>query len=1719
MDPLGFLKQKLNQGLSDVEQWGSDVGNAVTGALHDVFHNNNQSSQPQQNQPTANQQQGASLSVRPLGQNPLSVPQTDQSQQQQNPMLKLNFGQNPAQTQQQQAPSQASQLNTKLVNFTAPTTPPLAKIGNTTTPFQQQVNRVNNPGPTIQDQPLDDPISKLFQGTLNAFTSIPKAAVDTGVSAFDLYGGHNLQASINASNAAKRQTDVATKSLQTIPQALVEGVSSLNPTQQTIQPKGRFATDILGTGGIQNIEKNVATNYDATKGQPAWERLGSAGLDLAGQGVKIASTVIPIAKGLGDLKAVATGDATAISPGTVNLVNNVKTDPDIAQAALTKLTSDPTTDPDIAKASDNITKVANDTVKPTKIVQGTVEPTTIAFHGSTNPNLTKLDTGSNLGLNEKRNLVYLTEDEGAAANYAKNRGEDGSGLGVLTDSNTGKVYKTQVSGNILDAYNQDGELSKLANTKEFQGLSGKTKNMLTNDGGLSQFQLEANPELTQFLKNQGVTAVRFHLPNGDGATELAVVNPDKVAIPSEEESLNKTGERAASTQEVDTLPSPYQQRRGIGIAPEDITEEDRKMASLTNSSPEYVAGQRIYKSRNLEAETAAQEVLQNGGNRDDAVRAYQDAHPGITKKDATFRVTRMAKESKLAVKPNMRYGNPEDGQHPLPKAEAGDYERADINKDIVIKNADRQEKVINEALTNLSENDRANFEDYHEGTKDIQEADNPEAVQHASNLATKGFDIGNALDHEAGGQTPHVDRYFPGYVDHNDPDVIAQDMHRAYNDLEQEVGPKEWNKMSESQKQDMVNNRLGEQQQGGSFREDENYGGYKNQPRDFASRQERRDAGVKDLYDDPRDAVSRYFQGLKYKVGNQAFKNAAVQADSTNIRSGLGDTLRYGKGDKDRVDLSEKGVKALQHNSINRKVGVGSKINRGIKKSLIKLGVPHAIIIPQRVAGALVALKSDLRDFNLTDIEKPLKTDNNEFGARIGSPLHSNRITPGFNTDTSVAVDDPYKNVKDALNAPSNLVYGQLLPRMHDALLTAAKEYMDRNGIDYDSVQARNIGHQINDVMGYSKSSGNLFEESTFAPALIKSTASLYKNVLKEGSDGLVARGGVAGQQLFNQAAGFISKGISNQISQSQGQPQNKSKDNFWSTVIRETLSPSLYTPFRKGASKGNPGEQIMLGLPGQYQADVAKIPLNLHRNSGGQLGVGLNNPSQMVSNATQTAKNIASPLLSAGLSAVTNQSYNGQQIRNPYAPLTTQIAQTAINTGSNVLPINAQAFIGPKLASELPGPLKSAVQLNNTGSPLLRGLTSTLGLSAKSDTTTGQGPAIQKWYQGQTKGQDYIAAHSANQSEQNFNMDAYNKYFANDKNDSGQTILQGPADSRAKAADLAGNRTALQAVQVAEQSQGKGNYNPKWDLPINKLSTLMAYQALPAGDPNRTVLEQKNPWLVQEFNAEQTWNKAQTFSGNAVPGPNYVPYPTISDSQSSMMSQVTALSQIQNRTPAQDNQLQALENNPDLQKAFTLLDQYTNAQRAKEGYAAIPYPAQNMTPEQSALLTQESNLPKGQKATFIKANQGAWDNMQQVLAQETIYNVEKYGGVIQQGGTEPSFLKDVYNAGKYDIAQGTNAQGQKQYVLNPALAYSGGASGGYSYAKSSSGGGGSSKSPLVPLPKIKRQKQPKMKRPPKLKGFKAPRIKKQNRVHVSANGKLQPTQVARPTAVVKLAH
>lgn len=259
--------------------------------------------------------------------------------------------------------------------------------------------------------------------------------------------------------------------------------------QKADQLRAKTTTAVTKTKqSISSAEKNVGVKYDP-----------SAGVE------GIIDTV-------GNL-----GGTEGIIKGSVKLAEKTGT------SLFNKLTGKKVVEDVIEKTADVHPVVQKTTIKKST----NIDKPTIAYHGSTNPNLTELKTGVSTGLNEKRNLVYLSDDESGAKPYTKLRGE--GGLGVLNKSETGKVYKTQVTGSILDGQNETSRAA-LKNLTGYNELPGKMKNMLTNPTGIDGALLEANPDLVSFLKNNGYTAVRSHLPNGGGSKELIVVNPDKLKL-------------------------------------------------------------------------------------------------------------------------------------------------------------------------------------------------------------------------------------------------------------------------------------------------------------------------------------------------------------------------------------------------------------------------------------------------------------------------------------------------------------------------------------------------------------------------------------------------------------------------------------------------------------------------------------------------------------------------------------------------------------------------------------------------------------------------------------------------------------------------------------------------------------------------------------------------------------------------------------------------------------------------------------------------------------------------------------------------------------------------------------------------------------------------------------------------------------------------------------
>lgn len=1617
--PLGFLKQKLQQGLSDVENWGSSAGNDITHAIGSLFGNNSTPQNSAPAQPVRNPiNSGPNLAVAQQNVNPV---QNQQPQQLQQP-------------QQQNLPKPIQIQGTRPDNVPLPN---LAKPNANATP-------INNGGTPVAPPKV-------------APVKIANAKTNDVLPAIAGYVGKTAGDAIKAAPGFVNNTIV---------QPVVKTV-----TGDITYPTAELIADVKGDKAAAAILDQEAQNAQAgslpqTFVRTTGQLLNAARYVPGAVGNEIINATHPTPASADNISAQQ--GLRALNQSTVGLSNTG------AEDIMAH---------NIPGARDLAVKSGFD---PNQSIAATVAKSGVGLLQDANP-LWGFEHGDPLGAMSGLNLIKKGGD-------------------IIQAVRSGAVDPNAAAAALL---NSDAvpNISEEGVNRVFQSNPMLPSENATH-AGISdtdtippqEAQTLSTPETPEQIPPEQKarnTPVSDSYPNN-------TTNTPEVNTPR---SLEEAQDRS---EEANKVPSPYDLRKGYGVSEDQITDADRREAQLTSSTPEYIAGRRIFNKRTLAAESAAQDVLRSGGTRDEAIDAYQKEHPGLTRKDAAFRVSKMAKESDMALHPNKRSDNPEEGQHNLPRAREGDYDQATINRGRVGAVVDHLNKFVQKALGALSDKDRGDFVDYAEGTKDISEADNPDAVQTAIEAGRKLTDTVNAFDHSLGGQTPHIENYVPGYVDRPQFEPSEEDYNQAANSLEEEMGPDEWSKLSGQEQDSLVKQRIGEMVKRSGV--DENFGGYRNQNRRFATRAERQEAGVKDLFSDPRDLYNHYAKQAKGKLGNDAFAKAAQEADVLNRTKGPKTIdVRYGNGDKDTVRLSDKGGRAYKDQNLNYKgsqttlVKNISKASTAIKNTVASIGVPHAILIPPRAIAAWVGLKihTFANDFLKGKNEAPVHGDNVEFGHRIGSPLQTD-----FHSRNPIA----------------QFTFGHLLPAIHDRILSAAKDYMDSKGIDPDSAQGRSLGTQINDVMGYSKghdTAGWL----VFAPSLLKSTIDMYGKSVIPGN--FVDRWGSLGPQVANQVVGVISKNVSNQILQNQGDNKDKIKDDFWSTVVKEALSPSVYTPYHNSKT----GEQISLGIPGQYQSDIARIPVGMTRDSSGQLKPTINSPSQMVTNAGQAARNILAPLPSAALSIATNATYNGTQIRDPNASIPRQAAQTGVNLGVNSLPIPASGALS---SIHAPGWLQNDIPSSSTEQsvPLpVRAAGQFLGMNPRSDVTTGQGPAIQEYYAGQQEGKGYIAANSDSTSTEAHNMSAYNLYFTKAKNDAGQTVQLTPGEKQTVYTALYNNPTALRATQIANQKTA--NHDPIWDLPsndqggtyigndgkqyrTNSLQLYAMYQKDDPGSAERTQLEQLNPWLSKLFTAQSQWatstlqNSTSVKSSQPLPGGvtwSQLQYPNISDDTQSKLGAITQLSSVDpaQRTTDQIQQLNTLENDPGVKQAYKDLAAHTNAERVADGLPPLKT-SPDEPPAVTAAFTAYNSLSKntGARSTWIKQHPDLWNQMNNYMTAQSMYTVDKQGALNELQGEHPSnsLLAGIYDLGQYDITKTGNPNGTNTYALDPQ--------GAYAQRKAAKGSSSSKTKPFVQLPSKPKKHATKISRL-KVHKVKAIRISKSNPIRIKKKSVIQPVHIGHP--------
>lgn len=295
------------------------------------------------------------------------------------------------------------------------------------------------------------------------------------------------------------------------------------------------------------------------------------------------------------------------------------------------------------------------------------------------------------------------------------------------------------------------------------------------------------------------------------------------------------------------------------------------------------------------------------------------------------------------------------------------------------------------------------------------------------------------------------------------------------------------------------------------------------------------------------------------------------------------------------------------------------------------------------------------------------------------------------------------------------------------------------------------------------------------------------------------------------------------------------------------------------------------------------------------------------------------------------------------------------------------------------------------------------------------------------------------------------NNYLAKSKDPAtGQNIQNSPAESQQNSSSLFANDKLRNTVQKFEKSQP--SHDPIWDLPPDKLKTLMQYKEQFTGDAAKKFLAQQNPWI------QDVQNKSEAFYNNLpkIPGSkgseasSQTPtYPSFDKGTQSLLDQYDTLE------PKDQSTL--IKNNPGLVDAFAQISDWTNKMRNAEGAPALKQNVQ-ADPGTQKIIDFYNNLPthdgkKGGNATrsaWITANPAAYKQMTDFYTQASLQSLIKNAAVDQFQGSQPDqqLLKSIYSLGQYDVTKGSNGV----YALGGSAGNSvGGSSSGYSSSSSSS--------------------------------------------------------------------
>jgi hypothetical protein len=607
-------------------------------------------------------------------------------------------------------------------------------------------------------------------------------------------------------------------------------------------------------------------------------------------------------------------------------------------------------------------------------------------------------------------------------------------------------------------------------------------------------------------------------------------------------------------------------------------------------------------------------------------------------------------------------------------------------------------------------------------------------------------------------------------------------------------------------------------------------------------------------------------------------------------------------------------------------------------------------------------------------------------------------------------------------------------------------------GVKSGSTEATSLFHEYNQTMGlinaavegHDPTIDRIISGEALAPQWTRSQLGLVKDaVVKstipgkiDGKNGLgmfnagdVARTTVIGTRLTQAAFAIIASAVA--------------------TGAMPTLESIIN---RGGFNPNNPQPNVDLGQKkknGEHQVtDLPTDPLGM------ALGA-VSDPIHFLNSRT-------SPAISFATRELSNQDWNGAQLADPNKPNFQLLKLLGAAKGD--LPIGLQNFTNPNLT-------------------INQGVQQEFGGRVKTDPNDPQAQQTNQYFQ---------ATDAAKAGLTQNDLAVYNAIHPTTKDANGNYIVQPSVwDTSAKAELYMRNPNVFAADQKVNQTlaaEGQ-SVDPFWTkLNSQQQQALLSYQTMPPGGSDKAKWVQQNGSWYTPFNQERSaW-----FNTLPPADPNKPQQEIQPPQQSAQLSNL--LNQYDNLTDSQAR-AQFISANPQIGTYFNQMADYNNQMRTAKGYDPLrtsPQPDANT----ENFMNQYFAASTGDRKGLRNAYPEAYLAMQNYMANNDRYQLDKQAGLDQLIGpgqnnlTAPAqaYDKSAFNLGQYDIAKGTDANGNPAYQWFPSTNTAAGSTantspitsitaGGYGfkgidgYSGSSSGGGSSKKKPKKARIFIKRQK------------------------------------------------